>query len=171
MIQKTLKGLIFCCILWVTITCPATAHNVFASITTIEWNESDNSIEAILELHGHELEAKLSFDKNERLSFLNDEDYDKLAAATKDYVSQNFHIDTNGNKIPLTYVGMETKGQLVTIYMEASLPSAPNNIAIHNDILLDALPGQTNSVIVTIKGVRKGGDITADTGPLILSFD
>lgn len=149
---------------------PASAHNVYSSFTHIEWNTSDNSIELVIELHAHELEAKLSVLLNERLTFLEDSDYPKLETATADYIPSQLQLHVDGTHIPLTYLGMENEGQVVKTYLEADLLKAPENITFMNGILIGDLPGQVNTVVAIVNRQRKGGEITADTGPVNFTF-
>jgi len=145
-------------------------HNVYSSFTAIEWNSVDNSLEVIMQIHGHELEAKLSIDAGKRLSFLDNDDYPELEKATQQYVMQNLSLQVDDIPAELNYIGMETNGQIITVYLETVLPKAPSSMKIMNSILLDALPGQTNSVIATINGKRLGGDNTQTSGPITLTF-
>lgn len=148
----------------------ALAHNVYRSFTLIEWNAADNSIEAVVELHAHELEAKLSILLNERLTFLEDADYSKLETATAQYAPKHIQLKIDDNIIPLTYLGMESEAQIIKIYLEADLLAAPEKMTFMNSILLDDLPGQVNTVVAIVNGKRLGGEITADTDPVVFTF-
>ena len=147
------------------------AHDVFSSFTRIDWNTSDNSIELVIEIQAHELEAKISAIRNEQLTFLDPTHYNTLETATAGYVPKHIQLSVNGQHIMLDYLGMEIERQLVRIYMESTLKEAPKSINFTNSMLLDDLPGQTNSVLVVVNGTKKGADITADSGPAIFTFN
>ena len=149
----------------------AYAHNVYSSFTRIDWNAADSSIELVIELQAHELEAKLSVILDERLTFLEDHDYKSLEAATAVYIPQNIDLTVNGETVILTYLGMEVDKQRVRIYLEKDLINAPETLSFMNTILLQDLPGQTNIVLANIKGVKKGADITASSGPADFIFN
>lgn len=148
----------------------AHAHNVYTTFTTIEWNEADKSIELTTQLHAHELEARLSLDLGERLTFLSEKDFPKLEAAVGPLVQELLAIKLDGQFVELDYLGMEMQGQTVFFYMEADWQTAPNEIVFMNGLFIDELPGQVNSVMAVVNSVRKAGEVRSGTGPATLSF-
>lgn len=146
------------------------AHNVYSSFSQLEWNDADGSIELVMQIHSHELETKLSLILNRRLSFLEDADFDTLQTATSTYVSNNIAVRVDGIPVTLFFLGIETDGQTVIAYLEADWADEPEQLEFMNSMFLNDIPGQVNSVLATVKGVRKGGDITANSGPLYFDF-
>ncbi len=146
------------------------AHNVYSSFSQIDWNESDNSIELVVQIHSHELEEKLSILLDKRLSFLNDEDFRELEAATGSYLRSNINLMLDDIPLDLIFLGIETDGQTVVAYLEQDWPQAPTSIDFMNQIFLPDLAGQINSVLATVNGTRQGGDINWETGPLRFTF-
>lgn len=147
-----------------------TAHNVYSSFTEIEWNANDNSLEVIVQIHGHELETKLSLMLDERMSFLEEADLPRLEAATGNLLSQNLLLMVDGKPVDLLFLGLETDGQSVVAYLEQDWPEAPREVQFMNRLFLDDLAGQVNSVLVTVGDNRQGGDITVDSGPISFIF-
>ena len=148
----------------------AHAHNVYSSFSQLEWNDADSSIELVMQIHSHELETKLSLLLDERLSFLEDDDFNKLQTAANSYISNNIALELDGKPVTLLFLGMETDGQNVTAYLEADWSGKPRTIEFMNSMFLDDLPGQINSVLGTVMGVRQGGDISAASGPVRFEF-
>ena len=147
-----------------------TAHNVYATFTSIEWNGDDNSVELVMQMHAHELEAHLSLDLGERLTFLNEDDFPKLEAAVGPLLKSKTALELDGKYAEIKYLGMEMQGQTIFIYMETDWPKAPKSIKFMNALFLDELPGQNNSVMAQVKGVRKAGEILSGTGPVLMEF-
>lgn len=149
----------------------ALAHNVYTTFTSIEWNDSDKSVELILQLHAHELEAHLSLDLGERLTFLNEEDFPKLEKAVGPLVQRMIALELDGTYTDFNYLGMEMQGQTVFVYMETDWPKPPQSIKYMNALFLDELPDQTNAVMAKVDGMRKAGEIRSGTGPVTLQFN
>lgn len=147
------------------------AHNVYSSFSQLDWNDADGSIELVMQIHSHELETKLSLLLDRRLSFLEDEDFSALQTATKGYVSNNIAVRLDNTLVNLIFLGIETDGQTVIAYLEADWPNKPQQIQFMNSMFLDDIPGQVNSVIATVLGNRKGGDITTASGPVSFDFE
>lgn len=146
------------------------AHNIYSSFAQIDWNDSDNSIELVLQIHSHELETKLSLLLDKRLSFLEEGDFVALQAATGEFIDGSVSLAIDGVPVTLVFLGIETDGQTVFAYLEQDWPSQPHTITFRNDMFLDDLPDQINSTLAIVKGVRKGGNITRDSGPLRFDF-
>lgn len=146
------------------------AHNIYSSFSQLDWNDADGSIELVMQIHSHELETKLSLILDRRLSFLEDADFSALEAATNNYVSNNVAVRVDGKPVNLLFLGIEAQGQTVTAYLEADWTDEPKQLEFMNSMFLDDLPGQVNSVLATVMGVRKGGDITSTSGPLSFDF-
>ncbi|WP_417451730.1 DUF6702 family protein [Kordiimonas sp.] len=156
--------------LWLTFSSAAVAHNVFTTFTTIEWNSGDKSIEMVMQTHAHELEALLSLNIGKRLTFLDDGDYARLEEAVKPAVDKMVALEVDGQLVDITYLGMELQGQTVFLYMETKWVTAPKKITFMNAMFLDELPGQNNSVMATVGGIRRAGEIVADSGPVTMEF-
>ncbi|WP_262690481.1 DUF6702 family protein [Kordiimonas aestuarii] len=148
----------------------ALAHNVFATFTTIEWNPDDKSVELVMQMHAHELESHLSLNLGERLTFLDDEDYRKLEASVAPVIARMVALEVDGQLLDIHYLGMELQGQTVFLYMESAWPTAPKTIKFMNALFIDELPGQNNSVMATVNGVRRAGETLAGTGPVVMEF-
>ena len=101
-----------------------------------------------MQTHSHELETKLSLISGERLSFLEDADFVKLQTAMSPYARQSMMLKIDGEPIELDYIGMENENQTIFVYLEANWPTPPHSIEFMNTMLLDDLPGQTNSVMI-----------------------
>jgi len=169
--MKHVRALLAALCLSLVLPLAAIAHNVYTTFTTIEWNSADKSVELVLQLHAHELEAHLSLDLGERLTFLNEEDFPKLETAVGPLAKRMIALELDGSFTELEYLGMEMQGQTVFIYMETDWPNAPRSIKFMNALFLDELPGQNNSVMAKVDGVRKAGEIQSGTGPVTLKFN
>ncbi len=146
------------------------AHEDYRSLSQLEWNDADGSVELVMLIHRHELETKLSLLLDQRLSFLTNGDFGKLEAATKSYLASNIAVRVDDNVVEMIFLGVEAEGETLIAYLEADWPNQPQSLGLMNSILLDDLPGQINTVLATVKGVRISGDITAGSGPLRFSF-
>lgn len=146
------------------------AHNVYTSFNQIDWNASDNSIELVVQIHGHELETKLSLLLDRRLSFLEEADLPALEMATGQFLIDHIRLSIDEQPVELIFLGIESDGQTVTAYLEQDWPQAPQTIRFMNSIFLEDLPGQVNSVLVTVDGTRQGGDISLESKVLAFKF-
>lgn len=165
-----IAGMVAACLIGLALVPMAKAHNVYSSFTEIEWNADDNSIEVIVQLHSHELETKLSLLLDQRLSFLDENDLPTLEQATGSYLINSLMLSLDGQTVDLIFLGLETDGQNVIAYLEQDWPRQPKALEFYNRVFLEELPGQVNSVLATVSGVRQGGDININSGPISFIF-
>lgn len=165
-----MKSFLFAALAFLTVSAPGLAHNVHATATEIEWNATDNSIEVIVQIHAHQLEARLSYDAGRRLTILSDSDLPAIEQMAGKLVAANLKIDADGDPVPLGFLGMEVADQMVRLYLEADWPQAPEALTVMNAVFIDELPGQINAVVAKVGRHRKGGRITSRAVPLRLTF-
>lgn len=165
----TIKSLALAVIIACT-SATVSAHNIHRSMTNIEWNKSDNSLEFILTLHGHELEAMLSYLTGQKLSFLDQKDDPALQEAMQLYVQERVSLKVEDKVIALDFIGHEVQGQIVTVYMETALAKAPTSFSVNNSVLLDAFDDQVNAIVVHIGDRRQTADVTTRSGPAQFNF-
>ena len=126
------------------------AHDADFALTTIEWNEAEDTLEII-----HRLNTHHAFDAAALALTPSDGDFMSLKnlAALGLYVERHFALfDAQGIAIELEFVGAETQGDYALVYQEAKLVRAPDVLGVRNDILKDVQPGQINHVNITRRG-------------------
>jgi hypothetical protein len=149
---------------------PLGAHSSFTSFTRIDWNSTDKSIELVMQMHAHELEAYLSEQVGERLSFLIESDIATLEAAAGPAILKNISLSLDNQKISPTFLGLELQGQTVFLYMESDWATAPKHLQFLNKLFFNIQPGQINSMMAVVNGHRQAGEATPDDGPIKLTF-
>ena len=129
----------------------AGAHGYFAALTRIDYNARAGTLEVIHRLHHHDVAA-----------FLTVRDMTETERLLKPYLTAAFALQADGRPVALTWLGIDVDGEELTAYLEAPLARAPTVLAITNRILVDAFPGQRNTVVVTVPGARASALFSAD---------
>jgi hypothetical protein len=127
----------------------APAHNFHAGITDISYNERTGSTEVVHTYMAHDVEALLT-NLYQRQFDLSDPDDQ---AVFRKYVEKQFWLaDKNKRRLPLNWVGMTADAQNVTVFQEVlQTPSAKVEF-IHDEVMIDFLPDQLNTVNLTVAG-------------------
>ena len=137
-----------CAVLFVVCT-QATAHRFHAGITDISFNEHTGNTEVIHIYMAHDVEALLG-NLYQRQFDLSDPDDQ---AVLRKYVDKQFWLaDKAGRRLALNWVGLTVDTDSVTIYQEAPATPADKVETIHDAVLVDFLPDQTNTVNFTAGG-------------------
>lgn len=126
----------------------AVAHRAPGSLSTVEYNPSNNTTEIVHRLHSHdaELGAGTMLEQPD-LSVLTLEGRAWIAL----YVEERFQIESEEGPLPLSLVGAELAADYVLVYQEMR-GRLPGVIDVRNDILRDAFPEQINQVNIDTHG-------------------
>jgi len=149
----------------------ASSHPVYTSLTTIEWNSADNSLEIILEIQAHELADALQKTTGTTLQGKRRKSPTDRSGPISNLIDKNIGLKIAGTLVSPVFIGSETVGSNVFVYLEADWPVAPSSITFLNTLFLDTQRGQINSVIVKVGGKRQAAEVTKTTGAITFVFD
>jgi len=127
----------------------AHAHRFHAGITDISFNAHTGSTEVVHTYMAHDVEALLG-NLYQRQFDLSDPDDQ---AVLRKYVEKQFWLaDKDGRRLALHWVGVTVDTDSVTIFQEAPSTPVDKVETIHDAVLIDFLPDQTNTVNYTAGG-------------------
>jgi len=133
------------------VAAPAAAHTFFVGSSEIIANEHTKSVEVIHRFTSHDLEALLS-DRHQVRVLADSEEY---LALVEQYVARNFSlVDKDGNKLPVTFVGVEAGINDTYIYQEVLGTTKLEGVTIHYRLLTDYFPNQKNRVNFESKKIK-----------------
>jgi hypothetical protein len=131
---------------------PASAHDFHASLANVEYNEETKSAEVSLRLFTEDLEESLTRRNGKRVRIGLTPGAERLAF---EYISSVFRIkDEAGTSLELSWVGLETKADVVWAFVEAKAPGGLAAARVENRIFLDLFDDQENLVVVK-QGTRR----------------
>jgi hypothetical protein len=131
---------------------PAFAHRFHAGITDVVYNARTGSTEIVHTYMTHDIEALLAelYQRQFDLSQPEDE------AVLRKYIEKRFYLlARDKTRLPLRWVGLTAGPDSVVIYQEAEKTPLSDAVAMHNEVLIDFLPEQANTVNVTESGVLR----------------
>lgn len=127
----------------------AAAHNFHMGIADIRYNGTSGSTEVVHTYTGHDVEALLT-NLYQRQFDLGREDSE---AALRRYVEKQFYlVGPDGKRLPLNWVGMKVNAGNVVIFQEIEGTRLAPATRIHNQLLIDFLPSQRNTLNVQDSG-------------------
>jgi hypothetical protein len=135
----------------------ALAHRFHTGITEISHNDATGNVEIVHTLMAHDVDALLAA-RHKRTVDLSDGDDEALLRA---YIDERFYLlGRDSKRLPLKWVGVTANVESVVIYQELEKAPLDKVARVHNDILVDFLPRQANTL-----NIKRGKDIRS------LSFD
>jgi hypothetical protein len=142
------------------------AHRAPGSLTTIKWNEISGRTEIIHRLHTHD--AELGVGSSLNITDLSVEDIEGRAHIAI-YIEEHFHIKSREKKLQLELIGAELSGNNILVYQD--FPGRlPQNILIHDSILMNTIPAQINQVNIEDGDKVRSLIFTKDIGWLSYEF-
>jgi hypothetical protein len=118
------------------------AHTFHTSLTRIEFNAEEQSVEVTIQLFTHDLEEALSRRGGRRVMLDRTPDADKL---TLSYIQDYLKLkDKKGNLMSFSWVGMEPEADAVLVYVEAKMPEGIRGGHLKNQLLFDLVEDQVN---------------------------
>jgi hypothetical protein len=162
-------------ILKVLITCffyltSILVHPYYVSVTELNYNEKDHSLEITAKIFTDDLEKTLEQNYHTKSDLINPKDKSATEKVVSAYLNKNLKILVNGKSVEIKLLGYEIEEDAVWCYLEARAPSVPTQIKIHNSILYDFREDQLNIIHVTVNGERKSHKLQNPESELNFSF-
>lgn len=161
-------GVMACVLLW-----PAAqtlhAHQQKAAITRVLFNSNSGNLEVMHRFYVHDAEHAVRQ--------LVDPNADLIASAAAreqfaQYVTGRFSLlGTEGNTLPLGYVGQEVDGIFLWVYQEMPMPEAMTGLSVVNNVLREIWPEQSNLVNIEREGKLQTLNFNGNTEWLSVTFD
>lgn len=126
------------------------AHLFHFGITDVTFNPKTGSTEIVHTYMAHDIEALLSnlYQRQFDLTLPEDE------AVLRKYVEKHFWMQAADNsRLPLRWVGLEVGPENVVIYQEIERTPLSKTALVHNDVLIDFLAEQTNTLNINDNGM------------------
>ena len=130
---------------------PSLAHRFHIGLAEIGFNAKSGSVEVVHTLMAHDIEALLATLGARQADLTRPED----EALLRQYVEARFYLlGPDKQRLPLKWVGMQAGVDSVTVYQELPGAAMAQVAQVHNELLSDLLPRQSNTV-----NVRNDGEI------------
>lgn len=131
----------------------ALSHRFHFGIAEMSDNARTGNVEVVHTLMAHDVDALLVSRHKRQIDLSQPEDEALLRA----YAEEKFYLTgKNGKRLPLKWVGMTVSVENVVIYQELEQSTLRQIARVHNELLVDFLPRQVNTV-----NVRRGASVAS----------
>jgi hypothetical protein len=128
----------------------AQAHRFHAGITDIAFNQKTGSTEIVHTYMAHDVEALLAnlYQRQFDLSQPEDE------AILRKYLEKRFYLQAQDNsRLPVRWVGLTVDAESIVIYQEIENTPLSKTARIHDGMLVDFMPDQSNTINLNDSGM------------------
>lgn len=151
-----IKGLVAALLLWGT----GFSHPFHVSICDIDYDPSSRSLKITHRIFVDDLESVWQGTEGIQDIFMDASKSNQLDSLIQAYLKKNFSLVVNGKVQTNNYLGHETEGDVIWIYLEVVKVKKLQSIKVKNSILLDNFDDQTNFVHINYSGKVRSLQLT-----------
>jgi hypothetical protein len=145
-------------------------HPFYVSVTEINHNAKDNTMEISCKLFTDDFEKTLSAQYKTPVDLghpKNKEQADKMVFT---YLQQHLQLKIDGKTAVLQYVGYENEGEAAWCYLQVSNAPVPKQLQLNANMLYELFDTQINIIHATVNGKRQSTKITNPQASATFSF-
>lgn len=159
--------------LWVGTSAHTTkgaAHPFYVSVTEINHNAADKTLEIVCKVFADDMEHVLKQNFRTAVDLTQTGKQDRAQNYLNQYVQRHLQIAANGRQVPLTFIGFEKDSESVYCYLEATNVAALKKLEIVNGLLHDLTQDQINILHVTVGGKRQSTKLNFPNKQALFQF-
>jgi hypothetical protein len=140
---------------WLLLGWMTVVHPFFLSVTEINHNAKDKTIEIACKTFTDDLETSIHKSTGIKLDLVNPKDQAAVEKAIGDYIKKHLQLKADGKALQLEFVGYEKENEAIWSYYQVSNVAAVKKIDVQTNVLFEASDKQINLLHVTVNGSRK----------------
>ncbi|MBA2251013.1 MAG: hypothetical protein H0W12_12575 [Chitinophagaceae bacterium] len=148
----------------------AALHPFFVSVTEIEQNTKDKTLEISCKIFTDDFEKTLRQNCKCFADLLHPKNKTATDKLVTDYIKKHLQIEVDGKKMELHFIGYEQEEEAVRIYFQVDNVETVQHIEITDNLLFDYKKEEINMLHVTVKGTRKSRELTNPEDKVQFSF-
>lgn len=130
-------------------------HPIFMSVTEIEHNAKDKTLEISCKIFTDDFEKALRETYKTPVDLINPKDKAAMNKLVSDYVQKHLQITVDGKKVALQFIGYEQQEEGILSYYQVNNIAAVKKIDITDNILYEYKKEQMGIIHMTVDGNRK----------------
>lgn len=145
-------------------------HPIYMSVTEIEHNEKDKTLEVSCKIYTDDFEKTLRAAYNTKIDLLDEKLKPQMDKIVSDYISKHLKIYVNAKQLEMAYVGFEQIEEGIYCYFEVSNVPTLKTIDVFDDVLFEYKPEQISLLHMIENGNRQTTKITAPQNSVTFKF-
>ena len=145
-------------------------HPLFISVTEINYNASNASIEISCKMFTDDFENTLKKAFKAPIDLAAPKDKKQLDKFVFEYLRQHLELKVNGKAATFNFVGFETEGESAWTYLEIKNVTQLKTIDISNSLLYESYDSQISIIHAMAAGTRKSTKLVNPEKNAVFSF-
>ena len=147
-------------------------HPIHVSVTEIEYNEKNKSLQIISRIYIDDLELSIQKQvRNESLDLIEPKNGMTTDQLLSSYLKEHFKIKLDGKPAKINYLTHEIEDLAIICYLEIENVKKLKTLEVTNDVIQEIHGDQSNLVHITYKGPVKSFRLTREKPFDVLKFE
>tara|TARA_B100000767_G_scaffold228149_1_gene218376 strand:- start:36 stop:533 length:498 start_codon:yes stop_codon:yes gene_type:complete len=147
-----------------------TTHKYYLSLTQIEYNKNQKSLEVIINVFMDDIELAINKEYAIDLNLTTKDELKDADVYFHNYLTKNLTFTIDNDIVTHNYIGKEYEGDLVYFYLEIAVKENPKYLEVFNTILLTYFEQQQNIVKFKNDSKRQSKILSKNTNKALLNF-
>lgn len=130
-------------------------HPLHVSITEVNHNAGDQTLEISCKLFTDDFEKVLSNNYKTKIDLINPIDRQAMEKLVNDFIHKHLAIKADGKPVQFSYLGYEKDNDAIYSYFQVEKIPIVKKLEISNHILHELFTDQINLMHITVGGKRK----------------
>lgn len=157
-------------LVWFSLGATTKHHPLYISVTEIEHNAKEKSLEVSCKIFTDDFEKTLRAAYKTKVDLLDAKQKPAMDKLVNDYVQKHLQITVDNKPVQLKFIGYERIEEAIYSYYEADNIATVKKIAIMDNILYDYKEQQMGFLHVTVGGKRQSTKLANPESRAEMSF-
>lgn len=155
---------------WLMISLFQLVHPFYVSVTELNYNKTDKTIEISCKLFTDDLERTLSQQYKQPVDLSHPKDKAQVDKLVAGYLQQHLHLKINGQPVVIQYMGYEKEGEAAWCYLVVNAVPEPKQLQINANMLYEVFDSQIHIIHATVNGKRQSTKIANPRSEALFDF-
>ena len=157
-------------ILFLLFTLAFSSHKYYLSLTQIEYNKDQDSLEVIINVFMDDIEFAINKEYSVDLRLTTKQELEDVDSYFQKYLRKNLRFLVNKELVNYNFIGKEYEGDLVYFYLEVNVSDSPVSLEVYNTILVTYFEQQQNIIKFKNGSERQSKILSKNTNKALLNF-
>ena len=155
---------------WLLVGYTALIHPFFVSMTDINYNDNNKSLEISVRIFTDDFENTLRKYHQDKIDILHPANQEQMNVYVKDYIQQHLQMKVDDKAVQLSFVGYEQQSESIWTYFEVNKVDKVKKVEIVNNLLHDYNTNQINMMHIKVKGNEQSDKLNYPSTNAVFSF-
>jgi hypothetical protein len=146
------------------------SHPIFVSVTEIDHNKKEKTLEISCRIFTDDFEKTLRSVHNSKIDLLDESMREAMYPVVNNYITKHLKIFVNGQPVKLKWIGYEPNEEGIVSYLQADNIPEVKSVTVIGNLLYEYKKEQISLLHVTVNGTRKSYKLNNPEDKVVFEF-